>query len=510
MDIRNTTSNSLALILISLFFNLFSLSVAAELISPFENAEDINTEVYDYVAIEIPIGPIEDYEVEYKLEDIKNILSIDGKAVITGYELHKSTSQFEFATILKKQVESAGFEILFTCSNYANSNGCGSRLYRFVDVRTTRYAWFGNCGDPENSFFLSAKFKRQDGKHTFLFVCNQKEDVYQVVIEERDINFNKITINTEGYRFDEAAEKSTEKQHPDAKGATDHPLVSRFKHSYIDRAAKLNFVAGEFPIGKIPQSAEREELPLVRVEGRADFISYVTQKHVSQLEVQKNYLAALEAKNAEILFYCEDEKSCGDGFNDFAPYTRFSDAYNASPSAQCSINNAGSLTARIEYGGGRFLLFYCFEGEFERVTIHQTIIEEKRLELDKVVISADKIKSEIQEKGKVAIYGILFDHGSAAIKPESKPAFEQISQFLKQNATTKLYVVGHTDNSGSEQFNQELSLKRAESVVQALTKNYAIAQDRLHARGVGTLVPVATNRVDEGRQQNRRVELVEL
>jgi len=71
-------------------------------------------------------------------------------------------------------------------------------------------------------------------------------------------------------------------------------------------------------------------------------------------------------------------------------------------------------------------------------------------------------------------------------------------------------VVGHTDGQGSEQYNKDLSTKRAQAVINALVTNFGIAENRLQARGVGELVPVATNRAKEGRQLNRRVELVEM
>lgn len=73
----------------------------------------------------------------------------------------------------------------------------------------------------------------------------------------------------------------------------------------------------------------------------------------------------------------------------------------------------------------------------------------------------------------------------------------------------KLLVVGHTDSVGQIDANMKLSDARAKAVVQALINNYGIAAGRLIARGAGPIAPVATNRSDEGRAKNRRVELVE-
>jgi len=69
--------------------------------------------------------------------------------------------------------------------------------------------------------------------------------------------------------------------------------------------------------------------------------------------------------------------------------------------------------------------------------------------------------------------------------------------------------VGHTDMTGTLAYNMDLSSKRAQAVVDVLARDYGIASDRLQAQGVGPLCPVSTNRTEEGRKLNRRVELVE-
>jgi outer membrane protein OmpA-like peptidoglycan-associated protein len=73
----------------------------------------------------------------------------------------------------------------------------------------------------------------------------------------------------------------------------------------------------------------------------------------------------------------------------------------------------------------------------------------------------------------------------------------------------KLLVVGHTDNVGSYGFNMDLSQRRAAAVVAALAGRFGIARDRLSPVGVSYASPVASNRAEEGRAKNRRVELVE-
>lgn len=126
-----------------------------------------------------------------------------------------------------------------------------------------------------------------------------------------------------------------------------------------------------------------------------------------------------------------------------------------------------------------------------------------------VVADAKAMLADIQTKGSASVYGIYFDFNKADIKPESEPAIKEIAKLLHENKTLKLYVVGHTDNVGSLDYNLKLSKARADAVVKELVTKYKISPERLKAYGVGSLAPVATNRTEEGRAKNRRVELVE-
>lgn len=110
--------------------------------------------------------------------------------------------------------------------------------------------------------------------------------------------------------------------------------------------------------------------------------------------------------------------------------------------------------------------------------------------------------------GKVAIYDILFDTGLAVVKPESHDAIKAIADWLAANPTANLYVVGHTDNTGTLPANLKLSKDRAAAVVTYLTSKLGVTATRLTADGVGPLAPVSTNTTDAGRALNRRVEVV--
>lgn len=103
--------------------------------------------------------------------------------------------------------------------------------------------------------------------------------------------------------------------------------------------------------------------------------------------------------------------------------------------------------------------------------------------------------------------GILFGFDQSDLKPEAKTNIQKLVQSLQDNADTDILVIGHTDNVGRAEYNMGLSDRRAASV-----KNYAIAQglsaSRIKTEGKGATEPIASNETDEGRAQNRRVEIV--
>jgi len=103
--------------------------------------------------------------------------------------------------------------------------------------------------------------------------------------------------------------------------------------------------------------------------------------------------------------------------------------------------------------------------------------------------------------------GITFRTGSSEIQPQFYNPLDQVAGVLQQYPQSLIDVVGHTDNVGSDQMNQQLSERRASSVASYLMSRGVIAQ-RLNAYGVGETQPVADNASDFGRQQNRRVEVL--
>jgi len=114
----------------------------------------------------------------------------------------------------------------------------------------------------------------------------------------------------------------------------------------------------------------------------------------------------------------------------------------------------------------------------------------------------------LEADGRVAIRDILFDTNSATIRPESAPILEQIGTMMQEHPELKLMVEGHTDDEGEFDWNMELSADRAASVKTYLVENFGIQTERMRTMGLGSTQPVDSNDRPEGRQKNRRVELV--
>jgi outer membrane protein OmpA-like peptidoglycan-associated protein len=126
------------------------------------------------------------------------------------------------------------------------------------------------------------------------------------------------------------------------------------------------------------------------------------------------------------------------------------------------------------------------------------------------VVDAQQMATQLGDGGSVNIYGLHFDTGSATLRPDSRATLEQIFQLLQSQPQLRLAVVGHTDNQGGANYNMQLSTQRAQSVVASLVGDYGVAAGRLEPSGRGYTQPVASNDTEDGRAQNRRVELIAL
>lgn len=120
------------------------------------------------------------------------------------------------------------------------------------------------------------------------------------------------------------------------------------------------------------------------------------------------------------------------------------------------------------------------------------------------------IIKELMEKGSVSTNDIQFDFNSDKIKPSSHEIINNLGEALRKNTDLRIRIVGHTDNVGKDDYNKQLSAKRAEAVKAYIIANFEISPDRVQTEGKGAASPTVANTTEDGRAKNRRVEFIKL
>lgn len=128
------------------------------------------------------------------------------------------------------------------------------------------------------------------------------------------------------------------------------------------------------------------------------------------------------------------------------------------------------------------------------------------------VLALEKELAELQAKksdrGMVfTLSDVNFDTGKAELRPGTTAQFDRLADVLRKNPEQRIIVEGHTDNVGSDELNMSLSLRRAEAVKSYLI-NKGVNESMISATGKGKNFPVTSNSTPEGRQKNRRVEVI--
>jgi outer membrane protein OmpA-like peptidoglycan-associated protein len=122
------------------------------------------------------------------------------------------------------------------------------------------------------------------------------------------------------------------------------------------------------------------------------------------------------------------------------------------------------------------------------------------------VEAAPVAAAEPPMKKRLVLRGVNFDFDKATIRADARPVLDEAVRTLQEAGDIRVAVEGHTDSRGTDQYNQGLSIRRAQAVADYLTAR-GIARSRLQVDGYGESRPVASNDTDDGRAQNRRVEL---
>ena len=253
----------------------------------------------------------------------------------------------------------------------------------------------------------------------------------------------------------------------DAEGSKDPALFTRMPGFHIYRYDDLQFDKYDFMI-----NTEKTQ----SVEGHHLFIIYWLNDNVqspSPLQIVRNYSNAIKKIGGQLIYEFDD----GGMLNVILKVVK----NNQEVWAHVSAASNGTYSINL--------------------------IEKQAMNQD-VIADANSLANSIKESGKVTVYGIYFDTGKSTLKPESQPTLQEISKLLKADPGLKLYVVGHTDNTGTFDANMKLSMERALAVVNALVSQFTVNASRLTACGDGPTSPIASNDNEEGKALNRRVELV--
>jgi len=299
------------------------------------------------------------------------------------------------------------------------------------------------------------------------------------------------------------------------KGGQDHPLLSRFAGSKLVGHEAKEYIDVQLVAGKVPDNAKRTPEKWLPLEGRYTRLAYNYPEERSSLEVMRNYEAALKQAGMTVLFSCVKE-ACGRDFGAYMlervgtklfPDTSFWSPFNYGRNSERYVLAQGT---RPNGSTVHAAVYVVDPVDRQNGGVYVELVESRKMESGKVSadLSAETMAKTIASDGKVAIYGVYFDTGKAEIRPESKPALDEMAKLLNSQPALKVYIVGHTDSQGSLASNTDLSQRRADMVAKTLETNYRIDAKRLLPKGVASLAPVASNDDEPGREKNRRVELV--
>ena len=253
----------------------------------------------------------------------------------------------------------------------------------------------------------------------------------------------------------------------DVAGARDFPGIGRFAGSVI-----TGYQVKDFDAARMQAAAFKDGQPADarRLEGRITRIAYRTNPGPSILEVSRNFETQLAKAGFETLLAC-DTDACGG-----IPFT---EAIDALPMPQMWIDGFNyHYYAGRRIDGAREIWASVVVSENNREIYAQLTVAELGA-IENKMVDAEAMSKGLRETGRIALYGIYFDTDRAVVKPESRPALEQIAKLLAGDAQLNVFIVGHTDSQGPYAYNLDLSRRRAEAIAEELVKNYRIGAPRL-------------------------------
>ena len=270
-----------------------------------------------------------------------------------------------------------------------------------------------------------------------------------------------------------------------------------------DRGSPLDSYA--LPVG--PWSTEGVET--VSLEGRIDRQSWrVESGSITTLQVLDPLRDQLQQMGFQTVFEC-DADMCG-GF-DF----RFAIEVIPTPDMYVDIRDYRFLAARKDNQAVSLLVSRSRTAGF----IQFILVSPPEQNALRVITEGEpapivqprqsqEFSTQLIEQGHETLEDLNFETGSANLSNQEYQSLLDLAEFMLENPSAVVALVGHTDATGDLDINIRVSKQRAEAVRTRLVEEFGVPQERLQAEGMGYLAPRATNLTAEGREQNRRVEVV--
>ncbi len=285
--------------------------------------------------------------------------------------------------------------------------------------------------------------------------------------------------------------------------------------AYLDRPFD------RYPLPVAPLGGQAAEgpaaAPLREVEGRVIWSAYrLEDPAASVAEVMAGYRARLAELGFSAILDCATT-ACG-GF-DF----RFGVSLLPAPAMLIDTADFAQLSASRAGAGGAESFVSVLVSRVLRAIQIQTVLvlpaeagrsmtpapprAEAVAETLALPQDAEMLLERLNQNGHVTVQGLEFDTGGTALSEASNPALDTAARLMLDHPELKILIVGHSDNQGALEANIALSERRAKAVRAALIER-GVTAERLEAKGIGFLAPVASNATPEGKALNRRVELV--
>ena len=392
---------------------------------------------------------------------------LTGRMTSIVYQAPPNTSTLQLYRNYQNALGNAGFTTTFACQKQE----CGRNFIRSTIDLTKR--WVGQFENfmPNSARYLAAKRPGEQGDTWVVLLIHERNAQGTTIVRQEII----------------------EPSEPRA--------FADLKATQLDQRT-LNYDETRMAAGGTTNGQLSNVLNL---EGKIDWGVFRLGGNYSAVEVFASQRKQLEEQGFQFPFAC-GRSQCGRNF----------------------IRQVVDLNGRVAKGGERwspdsaYYLFAKYDTPEKKVhfaalsylqpngatVVRQLNVTHETPGFDQIKVSAESLSETIDNDGRVAVYGIYFDVDKADLKTESRPTLAQIARLLEMRPELALFVDGHTDDQGDESYNMELSTARATAVVSALVDVYGVDRSRLEPRGFGESKPTGDNLSPQGRQKNRRVELV--